>query len=96
MTLLEALEHADAVDIDGHFIRYFNFTTEEQRLTNDPDEVVFEAKIIDEEFCMTEYLLSEKELLSAVFDKAKQAWACAANDITIQPIKIAVITPGVQ
>ena len=65
---VEALEEADAVDVDStHFVRYFNYINEE-------DEKCLEISVITDDFNELTWMWHDEDLEKAEWNNDKQCW----------------------
>ena len=66
-TLLDLIDEADLIEIDGHSIRYFGLSEDEMMEAEDGDEdaCVLSVEMVDESYEKYEWYFSYKELKEA-------------------------------
>jgi len=66
-TLLDLIDEADLMEIDGHSIRYFGLSEDEMMDAEDGDEgaIVLSVEMVDESYDKWEWYFSYKELKEA-------------------------------
>lgn len=66
-TLLDLIDEADLIEIDGHSIRYFGLSEDEMMEAEDGDEdaCVLSVEMVDEEYQKWEWYFSYKDLKEA-------------------------------
>lgn len=86
-TLYDILYDADAIQIDDHFIRYFNFYPDEDEAM---DATVFDASIVDEDSQVWEWFFTREELMSAEYIPETKEWKVYEN---LDRDRVSYITP---
>lgn len=94
-TLYDLIDHADAIEIDGHFIRYFGLESEE---LDSEDDIVLHVETVDDDCNAWEWFFTVSDLEHAVYDAESKDWTVQMGDdvepytVTIYSVKpIAVI-----
>jgi len=81
-TFQEELNNADAIEIDGNFIRYFNVATPED-LADGDFEIYFDAQIVDNEFNNYKYDFSLENVKNATYDCGRKLWLIKGNEVKL-------------
>lgn len=97
-TLYDLIEHADAIEIDDHFIRYFELDLEgasTRMLVH--DAIVLHVEVVDDGYSLWEWNFTVSDLERAVYNAESKGWTVQIDNeepciITIYSVKpIAVI-----
>jgi len=93
-TLYDLIEHADAIEIDDHFIRYFDVDLD--NIENE-DDIVLNIQTVDSEHNTWEWSFTMADLECADYDPETKEWTVFTDNeeaytVTIYNVKpIAVI-----
>jgi hypothetical protein len=81
-SFIEKLETANAIEIDGNFIRHFNVLSSDEVVSDDLD-VYLNAYFISNVFTKIEYEFSYNEVMDAYFEVDKKTWRISGHDVTL-------------
>lgn len=79
-SLMEQLHCADAIEIDGNFIRHFSLASPDD-CTSDNDELL-DASFGAGDYKECEYSFTKSEIENALYDEALNAWSVVGLHIT--------------
>lgn len=88
VSLIDQIIDADAIEIDGKFIRSFNLPSPEEysdNLLQNDLSVLLDAEFVDAELNLFEFSFSVEELTSASYDPVTKVWKVGEFDVL--PIK---------
>jgi hypothetical protein len=80
-SFIEKLETANAIEIDGNFIRHFNVLSSDEG--GDDLEMYFDATFVDDDYAKFEYEFSLDEVMDAHFNADKKTWRVSGHDVTL-------------
>ena len=80
-TFIEELNKADAIEIDGNFIRHFNLTPNEE--LEDEESILLEASLVDDDMDKYEYYISVNEAEEATYNFQQKCWKVGEFDICL-------------
>lgn len=81
----EELNKANAIEINGTFIRHFHLTPDEE--LEDDDSILLDMSVIDDDMKKYEYYVSITEAKEATYDPQQKCWKVGELDIC--PVKFA-------
>lgn len=80
-SFIEELNKADAIEIDGNFIRHFNLTPDEE--LEDEDGVLLDASVVSGDMDKYEYYVSVAEAEEATYDSQQKLWKVKGLDVRL-------------
>jgi len=74
VTLLDIISCANAITVNGLFIRYFHFENGDTLEDDGPDPILVSAYITDDSYQKHEFMYTRNELESAVYNEDTKTW----------------------
>lgn len=80
-SFLEELGTADAIEIDGNFIRHFNLTSDGE--LESLDDIYLDASMVDDDCNLLEFSVTISEAQDAAYDAEARCWKVGDLDISV-------------
>jgi hypothetical protein len=87
-SFFEQLERANAIEIDGQFIRYFSLTSVDDLAGNDMEaelheQLIFESEIWDDDMNKHVFEFTYGDVMNAYYCSNRKAWRVKNHDVTL-------------
>jgi hypothetical protein len=83
-SFIEAVWDADAIEINGNFIRHFNIET---NIHKKAEGQFIEASMIDDDFNELNYEITYDQAMAAKYDNATGCWSVGGHDVVLYVFK---------